>query len=659
MTPSGEEPIATGGWPFFEMTNKLQIRRALLLLTCLVALFGGLGYRLVDLQVVQHDKLLALAEKKTERRLSETAKRGDILDANGNLLATSIPVRTVWANPELLAIASQRLMPNAPAIFAHTLAPLLKVDEASLSRQMQLRTHVDKKGQTVTNQYAVLRRQVSEDTWRQIQDTLRNLPASVDTRSWKRTDRVVLTNICFAAIATDPDQMRVYPNGSLAAQVVGYVGTVEFTNQPTRLVGRDGIESYFDNKLAGVDGWRVTEADSARREMVSHRDEDVPARDGLNVSLTLDARVQDIVQSELATAMKEHDPVSITGIVMRPRTGEILAMAQLPTFDPNNIRKEDSNSLPNRCISDVMEPGSTFKTIVISGALNEHVFTLNDTVFCENGLLTFAGLRLHDSEGHHFGNLPVWQVLQKSSNIGAAKIGMKMQGLMLHDYMTAFGLGADTGIVLPHEARTDWYVPTLEAWNKKKYLIAQVPMGQGVAATRLQMIMALGALANNGVLMRPMLVKSLQEHSGAMYQTYSPQAVRSVVTPATAKLMVEAMKTVVSKDGTAPTAKLDNYVVAGKTGTAQKVVNGRYANDKFVVSFIGFFPADNPQICISIVMDAPKEGGHAFGGALCGPVFKNIAERCASYLNIPPDPSLMPTNSTLMAENSYRSVRNP
>ena len=179
-------------------------------------------------------------------------------------------------------------------------------------------------------------------------------------------------------------------------------------------------------------------------------------------------------------------------------------------------------------------------------------------------------------------------------------------------------------------------------------------MGQGVAVTRLQMAMAFGAIANGGVLMHPMLVKRLEDQNGNVIQRYAPQSVRRVVTEATAKQMIEALKTVVSKEGTAPTAAITNYVVAGKTGTAQKVVDGKYANDRFVVSFIGFFPADKPEMCISIVMDSPKEGGHAYGGALCGPIFSEIGKRCASYLHIPPDqispPTIAPTTVVASAQ---------
>jgi len=628
------------------MTNKLQIRRALFLLASLVALFAGLGYRLVDLQVIQHDDLLKQAEKKTERTIAETAKRGDILDVNGNLLATSIPVWTVWANPDVLA--NQHVLPNAPAVFARALSPWLGVAEGRLYQQMQLRTHLEAKGLIVTNQYAVLKREVSEDAWRQIQTMLQTIPAGIDTRSWKKSDRMALTNLCQNAIATDADQMRVYPNGTNAAQVVGFVAGVAPTNAPAGLVGCDGIEKAFNSKLCGVDGWRVTEADSARHELVSHRDEDVPAHDGLNVVLTLDMEVQHILETTLAEAMQKHTPKSITGIVMRPSTGEILAMASLPDYDPNSSGTISTNGR-NRNINDVVEPGSTFKIVVVSGALNNGIVTLNDQFFCENGHFAFGGRILHDHES--LGTETVKSIIMKSSNIGAAKIGIKLGEESLYDYAWNYGFGQRTGIPLPGEAGGILY--PVKKWSKVS--IAQIPMGHGVAVTRLQMILAMSAIANDGWLMRPMLVSRLQERDGSVVQRYAPERVRQVVTDATAKKMIEALKTVVTKTGTAPDAAMKDYVVAGKTGTAQKVEGGTYVSGKYISSFIGFFPADNPELCISIVMDEPKEG--YYGGKVCGPVFREVAERCASYLNIPPDPALMATNA-LVAQNNFGVARN-
>ncbi len=633
------------------MSNKQQIQRACVLLAFFVTAFACLGWRLVDLQVLKHDALLAEAERKTERKIWQPAKRGDILDANGNPLATAIPVKTVWVNPEL--IAGQKLISNAPLLFARVLAPLLQMDEGKILQQMQPRLRTTTNGCT-TNQYAVLKRQVNEPAWQQIQAALKNLPSFVDTQTWKKSDRQALTNLCLSAVGADSEQMRVYPNGSLAGQVIGFVASRDSTNHAAGLVGCDGIEKSFDSKLAGVDGWRVTAVDHAQRERASERDEDVQARDGLNVALTIDSAVQHIVESALADAMQKHTPKSITGIVMRPRTGEILALASLPDYDPN-LPKTITPEARNRAVVDVVEPGSTFKIVVVSGALNNGVVQLNEPVFCENGHFAFAGRVLHDHES--LGNETVKSVITKSSNIGAAKIGIKLGEQNLYDYAWNYGFGQRTGIPLPGEAGGILY--PVKKWSKVS--IAQIPMGHGVAVTRLQMCYAMAAIANDGWLMRPMLVSRLQTRDGGVVQRYAPERVRKVINDDTVKKMIEALKTVPAKGGTAPDAAMKNYVVAGKTGTAQKIENGAYVSGKYLSSFIGFFPADNPEICISIVMDEPKEG--YYGGKVCGPVFKEIAERCASYLNIAPDPNLMATNALALGgnnlNNNLRTVRNP
>ena len=383
--------------------------------------------------------------------------------------------------------------------------------------------------------------------------------------------------------------------------------------------------------MSGVAGWRVTGTDSRQRELVALRDEDVHPRDGLNAVLTIDAVVQHIVEDALADAMQKHAPKSVTGIVMRPATGEILAMVSLPTYDPN---KPDTITpeTRDRVITDVVEPGSTFKIVVVSGALNDGVVRLTDQFDCERGHFAFGGRVLHDHEP--FGILTAKGIITKSSNIGAAKIGIKLGANRLYDYATEYGFGARTGIALPGEV--GGILHPVKDWTKVS--VAQIPMGQGVAVTRLQMLLAMAAIANNGWLMRPMLVSCLENRDGTVMQKYEPQRVRQVISDAVDREMVEALKTVVSPEGTAPGAAMKNYTVAGKTGTAQKVENGAYAPGKYVASFIGFFPADNPQLCISIVMDEPKEG--YYGGQVCGPVFKDIAGRCASYLNIPPDQTL-------------------
>ena len=623
------------------MNNKLQLRRTLLLLGILGAVFAGLAYRLVDLQVLRHDELSRLAEKNTDKTFWQPAKRGDILDVNGNPLATSIAVKTVWANPSLLA--GQHLVTNPAALFAHALAPLLQLDEAKLAERLTPVVYQNKKGETVTNQYTVLKREVSDDTWQKILAAVKSVPAMVNQTGWRKLDCMTLTNLCKSVVGADAAQMRIYPNGSLASQVVGFVESRDTTNHTPNLTGVDGVEKSFNSKLSGVDGWRVTEADHSQHELVAWRDEDVGARDGLNVVLTIDSAIQHIVETALAEAAEKHTPKSITGIVIRPSTGEILAMASLPDYDPNNLNTITTNSR-NRVITDIVEPGSTFKIVVVSGALNTGTVKLTDEFDCEHGHFAFAGRVLHDHEA--YGTLTAEGIITHSSNIGAAKIGIKLGAQNLYDYAWDYGFGQTTGIPLPGELRGILY--PVKKWSKVS--IAQIPMGHGVAVTRLQMAMAMAAIANNGLLMRPMIVSRLQDRDGRVIERYEPQSVRQVISPETSREMVTALKTVVTKEGTSPEAAMKNYVVAGKTGTAQKVEGGTYVSGKYISSFIGFFPADKPQLCIAIVMDEPKEG--YYGGKVCGPVFRDIAERCASYLNIPPDPSLMATNQqALVAQN--------
>ena len=644
MTPLVEEPIATGGWPPFRMTNKQKIRRALLLLAFLSLAFGGLCYRLVDLQVLRHDELSAKAEQNTQREFWQAPRRGDILDVNGNILATSVPVKTICADPSLMG--------NFQPLVAHAIATLLKLEETDLVKRLTPYLTRNAKGEIVTNNlhYVRLAKNISEENWQQVAAAMTNLTFGVDEKKLPRAQKEFVRNLRNYAVFSEPDQMRVYPNGSLASQVIGFPAAEEEKisgRLVTQIAGRDGVELSLQKQLSGVAGWKVTETDRAQHELVAMRDEDVHPRDGLNVMLTIDSVVQHIVETALADAMKKHTPRSITGIVMRPKTGEILAMVSLPNYDPNQPNTITPETR-NRVITDVVEPGSTFKIVVISGALNTGISHLNDPVFCENGHFAFAGRVLHDHES--LGNETVKSVITKSSNIGAAKIGIKLGEQNLYDYAWNYGFGQRTGIPLPGEARGFLY--PVKDWSKVS--IAQIPMGHGVAVTRLQMLYAMAAIANDGWLMRPMIVKQLQERDGSVVQRYAPERVRQVIGEKADLDMIEALKTVPTKGGTAPDAAMKDYVVAGKTGTAQKAENGAYAAGKYVSSFIGFFPADNPELCISIVMDEPKEG--YYGGKVCGPVFRDIAERCASYLNIPPDPNLMTNATSLVVENAGRKL---
>jgi len=752
------------------MTNDKQILRARLLLLVLLAGFAVLAGRLVDLQFVQHAALSARAEQTTQHEFWQAPRRGDILDVNGHILATSVAVKTICADPSLLG--------GYAGTVAQALAPVLNLTEAELTRKLTPHQEWNDRGELVTNglHYVRLAMNVSEDDWQRVAAVMTNLTFGVDEKKLKKPYKQFFANLRQHAVFAEPDQMRVYPNGTLASQTIGYMGTygprrlyadpyllgayrpyiaqvlapmlkmkdtdlahrlqiatntpggvtsnqlhhvclvrgisdadwkrvayvmtnLNFGYDEARLtpamqtylrnlrahgiysesdldipktnaasgdplyadeirnrirrslqpVGFDGIENTMEKPLSGVAGWRVTQTDRQDRELVAYRDEDLHPRDGLNVVLTIDSEVQHIVETALADALQKHSPKGITGIVIRPRTGEILALASLPSYDPNHLNTVTTNTR-NRVITDVVEPGSTFKIVVVSGALNQGAVKLTDTFYCEHGHYAYAGRILHDHEPED--TLTVAQIISRSSNIGAAKIGIQLGAPTLFHYAWDFGFGQYTDIPLLGEAKGLLY--PVEQWSKVS--IAQIPMGQGVAVTRLQMAMAMAAIANDGCLMAPMLVSRLQERDGRVVERYAPQRLRQVISPAASKQMVEALKMVVLKGGTAPEAALKNYVVAGKTGTAQKAENGAYASGKFTSSFIGFFPADNPQVCISVVMDEPKEG--YYGGKVCGPVFRDIAERVASYLSIPPDPAMM-TNAPAATNTATLVQDNP
>lgn len=609
------------------MVRQLQYRRLATLALMLGVAFAALAYRLIDLQVLRYDELSNKAQRNTRREFLLEPRRGDILDAKGNLLATSVFVKTVCADPLLIG--------NRRAEVARAVAPLLQVSEAELLERLKPRLTRDEKGVLTTNRYVVLKRKVQLETWQKIQTAMTNLSFGLDEKKLPRSERAFYRDLRRAAIYAErlDDQLRVYPNHAMAAHALGFVGMDEREVDGKRLLqtsGKDGLERAFDSKLAGVRGWRVTETDRPGRELVPLREQDVEPRDGFNLVLTLDSVAQHIVESALAEAMEKHSPLSVSGLVVRPSTGEILALATLPNYDPNNPGVASLDARRNRVISDVAEPGSTFKIVVVSGALNDRVVQLSDGFDCEHGRFHFAGRVLHDHES--YGVLSVEDVIAKSSNIGAAKIGIKLGESRLHDYIRAFGFGTRTSLPLPGEVAG--IVHPVKDWSKVS--IAQIPMGHGVAVTGLQMTMAMCAIANQGVLMRPMLVDRLEDRDHKVVTKYPPQRVRQVISESAARQMVRALKAVVASDGTAAKAALAHYTVAGKTGTAQKSGGpSGYIPGKYFASFIGFFPADAPEVCISVMMDEPKQG--YYGGQIAAPVFRQIAERLAGYLNIRPE----------------------
>ena len=614
------------------MIRPAHLRRLFVFAILTGLAMAGLCVRLYVLQVVRHDHYKEIVGDNTQRTFLKQPRRGDILDADGHVLATSLPVKRVLADPSLI-------QPYQVEV-ARVVAPLLSMSEADLLHALRpLRTN--ETGVVFTNKFVDLKRKVTHEQWLQVTQAIAGITFDLDEAKLDKKEKMFFRNLRRKGIYADDDFQRIYPSGRLASHVLGYVQEAErvLTNSTKRVAtvemnGIYGTEHWLDAKLKGTRGWRVTETDRRQREIVVFREQDVEARPGLNVTLTIDMFIQNVVEEQLAEAMKKFNAKSVCGIVVRPRTGEILALANLPDFDPNFPGKSDDLARKNRAIADMHEPGSTFKIVVVSAALNEQMVTPNDVFFCENGRWMFKGKPLHDHD-HGYGNLTVEGIITKSSNIGSAKIAVYRLGEeKLFDYMTRFGFGQPTGITLDGEIR-GWVKP----WQKWDGLaISRIPMGHAITTTPLQMVMAMSAIANEGRLMRPMLIDSLRGPDGEVFAKFQPQVVRQAVSPRAAKQMVSALKTVAAKGGTAPQAALEHYTVAGKTGTAQ-VPGGPagYLPHKYVSSFIGFFPADNPEVCISVLLEEPDIKKGYYGGSTAAPYFKAIGEQVANYLKIKPD----------------------
>jgi len=368
------------------------------------------------------------------------------------------------------------------------------------------------------------------------------------------------------------DSTRIYPNASMLCHVIGFT---DFEHR-----GIQGVESSMEEYLHGQDGYRYIEHNRAGQEMVLYRGQERAPRNGYQVHLTIDLNLQNIVENEIDAAMREYTPQKATIILMRPRTGEILAMANRPHFDLNERSEAKPEQMKNRAIIDMMEPGSTFKIVSAAAALNEHKVRLDTTIFCENGLWNFGGRPLHDHKP--YGELSVRDVLVKSSNIGAAKLAISVGEEKFYEYIRRFGFGERTGIELPGEI--GGVIRSPQSWSRIS--ITRIPMGHEVAVTPLQMTSAMATIANGGKLVTPRIVKSITAEDGRTVSTFSPVVLRQVILPETAAQIGNALRGVVSDQGTAAAAAVPGFAISGKTGTAQKVdPKGGYEHGKYVVSF--------------------------------------------------------------------------
>src|SRR5438309_8715146 len=397
--------------------------------------------------------------------------------------------------------------------------------------------------------------------------------------------------------------------------------------------GIQGVEASMDEYLRGQDGYRYIEHNRAGQEIVLYRGQERAARDGYQVHLGIDLNLQNIVENEIDAAVREFNPQKATIILLRPQTGEILAMANRPDFDLNQRNTAKPEQMKNRAIIDMMEPGSTFKIVSAAAALNERKVRPDTTIFCENGLWNFGGRPLHDHKA--YSDLSVQDILVKSSNIGAAKLALSVGDQKFYEYIRRFGFGERTGVELPGEIPGVIRPP--QSWSKIS--ITRIPMGHEVGVTPLQMTIAMATIANGGKLITPRIVKSITTEDGKTITTFSPTVLRQVISPETAAQVGNALRGVVSDRGTAAAAAVPGFTISGKTGTAQKVdPKGGYEQGKYVVSFTGYLPSDHPEFVGLVVLDDAHTSKPElnYGGLIAGPIFSRVAEKAARYLDLEP-----------------------
>jgi cell division protein FtsI (penicillin-binding protein 3) len=429
---------------------------------------------------------------------------------------------------------------------------------------------------------------------------------------------------------------RFYPKRELAAQVLGYVGTDD--------QGLSGLERQFNDELSGQPGRLMISVDARKRWYASVEKQPEP---GNNVVLTIDQNIQYIAERELERAMQETKAIAGTVVVENPHTGEILALVNRPTFNPNNKKEIRPEALKNRAVSDVYEPGSTFKVVTLSAGLEEKITRPDELFDCQMGSIVINGMRIRDSKPH--GVLSVADILAESSDVGAIKVALRLGEDRFYKYIRAFGFGQQTGIELPGETRG--LTKPVERWSKVS--IGAISMGQEIGITPLQLISLVSTIANDGVRVPPRIVAGTLPAAQTTPQTISfqPAAGMRVISPLTAAQMRQMMQGVVLH-GTGRKAILEGYSSAGKTGTAQKVdpATGAYSKTKYVGSFAGFAPVNNPQIAVAVILDSAV-GLHQ-GGQVSAPVFQRIMQQVLEYMHVPHDVELPPNRQVLLARRN-------
>ena len=590
--------------------------RAILVCVSLVLLFSGFSARLIQVQVLQHEKYVDVADAKHIIKKPVFAQRGQIVDSNYEILADNIGVQTVYAD------ASHILNPE-PVKTAKALAQVDKTAEV-VSRALGLSVEEVKAKILTDRRFIILKKEVDQLTASALQGEL-----------GKRN----LRGIYFIE-----DFKRVYPNGDMLCHVLGYLDHDHN--------GISGLEKSMDSYLQQHDGYRFTERDRTGKEIVLYRGQERPAQNGYTVQTTINLGLQSIIESELKAACEKYKPKGATIIVMKPQTGAVMAMASWPMFDNNDANNAPPEVTKNHAVLDMVEPGSTFKIVATSASLEEGIVNDETRIYCEAGHFNYGGRILRDH--HPYGDLTVHDILMKSSNVGVAKLALQLGEQRFYDYVRRFGFGDRTGIDLPGEISGKVNPP----FNGDKVAITRVPMGQAVCVTPIQLCSAMSVVANGGTLMMPQVVSKITSEDGHVVAKFGPVPVRRVISQATSKRIVDALKDVVSKQGTAELAAVEGFRVAGKTGTAQKVnpTGGGYLAGKYVVSFCGFMPADNPAFVAYVLLDdAQTSSGMNYGGIVAAPIFASLAKKVARLMDLQPDPTLLLPQKAELKKTSFTS----
>ena len=554
-----------------------------------------LSLRLVQLQTFDSKAYAAKAVKQRQIDRVLPAMRGALLDNTGRPLAMSVDARLISANPVLVAsgVATAKSRWTL-ADMVTTLAPVLGLTPPELTARLTKRTS------TSLASYVVLAHGIT--------------PAAADT----------IRAYAMPGIASAQEQKRLYPGGDLAANLVGFAGSGK-----NGLAGRTGLEYALNRQLAGSNGSAQVQVGIGVDGTVipAASQQTVAAVQGSTITLTINRDIQWQAQQALSAAVAKTAAASGTVIVINPRTGAILAMASAPTFNPNKLTVHDRNNLSNRALSDIYEPGSVNKVITAAAALQEGLVT-PDTEVDVPPVYPVAGHTFHDAERHGLEHLTVTGVLAKSSNIGAIQIAQRLGRQRLYDYVTTFGLGEPSGLGLPGEARG--IVPPVAKWSGTS--LPTIAFGQGLSVNALQVATVYSTIANGGVRMTPKLIASTTTPGGTV-QPAPPSTGTRVVSKAVAHQVSDMLESVTTDQGTAPQARIDGYRVAGKTGTAQRS-DGHGGYTGYTATFVGYAPADNPQLVVEVVLQNPLNGH--FGGSVAAPVFRQVMSFALAAQGIAP-----------------------